>query len=136
MRTLALSHVDEKTLIALEESMWREQTRFDLEFQERTFGPDFIEFGRSGRTYTRAQIIRYESSAIQATLPLQNLKLRLLDVNTVQITYDSEVIYDGSTELAHRSSIWSRTPEGWVMRFHQGTPYQPSVAMQGEKGAA
>jgi len=28
-------------------------------------------------------------------------------------------------EHARRSSIWSRTGDGWVMRFHQGTLYVP-----------
>ena len=44
-------------------------------------------------------------------------------VCTAQITYDSEVTYDGIVERAHRSSIWSRTAHGWIMRFHQGTPF-------------
>lgn len=28
-------------------------------------------------------------------------------------------------QYSRQSSIWSRTESGWVMRFHQGTPYQP-----------
>ena len=106
--------------------MWRKESRFDLAFQEQRFASDFVEFGRSGRTYTREQIIRVDTSPIQAKLPLPNLKVRVLDVNTVQITYDSEATYGGVVEHAHRSSIWSRTAGGWVMRFHQGTPYDPS----------
>jgi len=49
----------------------------------------------------------------------------VLDENTVQLTYDSEAVYDGVVEHAHRSSLWSRGPSGWVMRFHQGTPFHP-----------
>ena len=136
MTTPPLSQEDEAALIELEESMWREETRFDLVFQEQRFASDFMEFGRSGRTYTREQIIRTEASPIQAKLPLPNLKVRVLDVNTVLITYDSEATYEGVVEYAHRSSIWSRTEGYWVMRFHQGTAYQPSSQQPGGHSAA
>jgi hypothetical protein len=116
--------------------MWREATRYDLAFQNRRFASDFVEFGRSGRTYTREQIIRTDPSPIQAKLPLPNLKVRVLDVNTVLITYDSEATYEGVAEYAHRSSVWSRTEGRWVMRFHQGTPYQPSSPKPGGQSAA
>ncbi len=122
---LPLPLEDRAALIELEESMWREETRFDLAFQELRFAPDFVEFGRSGRTYTRQQIIRTDARPIQAILPLPNLQVRVLDVNTVQLTYDSEVIYDCVAEYAHRGSIWSRAKGSWIMRFHQGTPYEP-----------
>jgi len=106
--------------------MWREATRYDLAFQERRFAQDFIEFGRSGRVYSRKQAICTDSQRIQALLPLPNLSIRLLDTNTAQVTYDSHVTHDGTVEYAHRSSIWSRIDGIWVMRFHQGTPYVPS----------
>jgi len=60
---------------------------------------------------------------IDATLPLPAFRIRLLDPDTAQITYNSAVTYDGVVEHARRSSIWSRTENGWVLRFHQGTPY-------------
>lgn len=111
--------------------MWRAESRFDMAFQEQRFAPDFVEFGRSGRTYTREQTIRTQASPIQAKLPLPKLKVRVLDVNTVQITYDSEAMYEGVVEYAHRSSIWSRIDSRWVMLFHQGTPYEPSSSQPG-----
>lgn len=136
MSTHPLPEEDQAALIELEESMWREASRFDLTFQEQRFASDFVEFGRSGRIYTRGQAICTDASPIQATLPLPNLKLRVLDLNTVQITYDSQVTYGGVVEYAHRSSIWSRAEGRWVMRFHQGTPFQPSSPWPGERGAA
>lgn len=120
-----ISQKDRATLTTLEENMWRETTRFDPTFQSQRFAPDFFEFGRSGRVYSRDQSIRVASKPIHAVLPLPNLAIRLIDHNTAQITYNSHVTYDGVTEYARRSSIWSRTENGWVMRFHQGTPYQP-----------
>ena len=105
--------------------MWREETRFDPEFQEQRFAPDFFEFGRSGRVYARPQLILTGRRPIDAVLPLPNLAIRLLDENTAQVTYNSLVAYGHVVEHGRRSSIWSRTSAGWLMRFHQGTPYFP-----------
>ena len=109
-------------LTELEEAMWRAETRFDPAFQEQRFAADFVEFGRSGRVYQRSDIIRQSGQAIAAKLPLPNMEIRMIDTCTALVTYDSEVVCDGVVERAHRSSIWSRTARGWVMRFHQGTP--------------
>jgi hypothetical protein len=117
---------DRAELTQLEEHMWLEATRYDLAFQERRFAPDFIEFGRSGRVYSREEVICTDPQQIRAVLPLPNLSIRLLDTNTAQVTYDSQVTHDGAVKYAHRSSIWSRIGGIWVMRFHQGTPYVPS----------
>lgn len=43
-----LSEEDRRALMRLEESMWREETRFDKAFMERALAPDFFEFGRLG----------------------------------------------------------------------------------------
>ncbi len=125
MPSFAMTAEDRAELTQLEEDMWREGTRYDSAFQERRFALDFIEFGRSGRVYSREQVICTDSQQIQAMLPLANLSIRLLDTNTAQVTYDSQVTHDGAVQYAHRSSIWSRIGGIWVMRFHQGTPYVP-----------
>lgn len=120
-----LSPDDQAEVHRLEESMWQQSHRFDLAFQEARFASDFFEFGRSGRVYDRAQAIRTDSQPIAARLPLANLRFRVLDAQTVLLTYDSAAEYDGVMEYARRSSIWYRSSSGWVMRFHQGTPFEP-----------
>jgi hypothetical protein len=116
---------DRRELTQLEESMWQEETRFDMNFMEMHLAQDFFEFGRSGRTYKRTQSLAVPRQPTNAVLPLQNLSIRMLNQDTAQLTYFSAVTYDGVVEHGRRSSIWSRTSHGWVMRFHQGTPYQP-----------
>jgi hypothetical protein len=90
---------------------------------ERVLAEDFFEFGRSGRTYSREAIIASAGHPIDAILPLPDFNARLLSQDIAQVTYNSQVTYDGVVEKGRRSSIWSRTPDGWVLRFHQGTPY-------------
>jgi hypothetical protein len=58
-------------------------------------------------------------------LPLPEFRVRVLSENIAQVTYTSAVRYGGVVEYARRSSIWSRTAGGWVLRFHQGTPFAP-----------
>lgn len=114
---------DRETLKSLEEELWREETRFDTQRINEIIAPDFLEFGRSGRVYQRQDTLAVVRQTINAVLPLPEFHVRLLDENIAQVTYNSAVTYDGVVENARRSSIWSRTTSGWVLRFHQGTPF-------------
>jgi hypothetical protein len=122
---MQLSAEDIAELTRLEEAMWTAGTRYDPAFQQDRFASDFFEFGRSGRVYTREQVILDGDGEISARLPLDALQIRRLDEATAQVTYNSHVEYGGVVEHARRSSIWTRTDRGWVIRFHQGTPYEP-----------
>jgi hypothetical protein len=122
---MEISSKDRETLERLEEELWREETRFDLQRTNELIAVDFFEFGRSGRVYQRQDTLAVPRQRIDAIFPLPEFQVRLLDRNVAQVTYNSAVTYDGVVEYARRSSIWSRTPSGWVLRFHQGTPFIP-----------
>jgi hypothetical protein len=123
--TQMLSDEDRAELTRLEEDMWRPGTRFDRSFQESRFAQDFVEFGRSGRVYSRQEAVVTDSRPINAQFPLQDLRIRLLGGAVAQVMYTSRVVREGIVEYARRSSIWSKTDAGWIMRFHQGTPFAP-----------
>lgn len=121
-----LSPEDVALLVSLEEAMWRAETRFDMTFMAQHLAADFIELGRSGRIYNRAQCLAAAPQAIVCRLPLPNLHVRLVAADTAQLLYDSIVTREtGALEYSHRSSLWTRVPTGWMMRFHQGTPFLP-----------
>ena len=120
---MELSKQDRAALERLEEELWREETRFDRKRMGEIIAPDFLEFGRSGRVYQREDSLAVSRQAIDAVLPLPDFAARLLHPDIAQVTYNSAVTYDGVVQHARRSSIWSRIPGGWVLRFHQGTPY-------------
>ena len=107
----------------LEECLWRGQTRFDNSLMDKIFAPDFVEFGRSGKIYSRSEMffLADTNREILATLPLINFHARYLSDDIIQTTYVSEVIHDGETLRANRSSIWSSMEDIWRLRFHQGT---------------
>jgi hypothetical protein len=120
---MELSKQDHDRLQRFEEELWREETRFDNKRMAEIIAPDFFEFGRSGRTHARADTLAAPRQPIDAVLPLQDFQARLLHQDVAQVTYNSAVTYNGVVQHARRSSIWSRTPTGWVLRFHQGTAY-------------
>lgn len=120
---IELSEIDRLNLQRKEEELWLAETRFDRAYMEQVMAKDFFEFGRSGRIHTREHCLSSVSSAIDAIIPLQNLKIRLLAEDVAQITYDSEVTYDKVVEKGRRSSIWTRYEGSWQLRFHQGTAF-------------
>ncbi len=84
----------------------------------------FCEFGSSGRTFNKADLIRMlqEESRFQAELtafrPVQ------LGTDLVLVTYRARILKHGSEKAACslRSSIWLRANGKWRVLFHQGTP--------------
>ena len=104
----------------LEEGMWCSETRGDRAWMETQLGPDFFEFGQSGRRYDRSEVLDVEVGEIDAVLPLNDFRCTSLGDSHVLVTYQIECYGARS----NRSSIWRRTDTGWTMEFHQGTPTQ------------
>lgn len=108
-------------LAALEHTLWRTDTRHDRALMEATFAPDFREFGRSGRRYSRDDLLPTgEVHPIDATL--HDLTVADLSDTIALVTYRSEVRRPAGTDWANRSSLWDRASCTWQLRFHQGTP--------------
>ncbi len=118
---MELSNIDYQELQKLEESLWVAETRFDRAYMERVLAPDFFEFGRSGRMYTREKSLSAPAQTINAKLPLRDFAVHLIAPDVALVTYVSEVMYE-TVELANRSSLWTKGEKGWQLRFHQGTP--------------
>lgn len=82
--------------------------------------PDFLEFGASGHRWdatSTAELLAQEPPHVarQAT---DLAPVRLAD-DIVLLTYTAH----HGDRVSLRSSVWLRHPEqGWVLRFHQGTP--------------
>lgn len=119
---MSLSDGNAEQLRQLEESLWRAESRFDRTRMSEILAPDFLEFGRSSRIYRREDALSVERREIPAKLPLPNLEIRLVHPDVALVTYESDVSYWSGRERTHRSSLWTRTPTGWQLRFHQGTP--------------
>lgn len=112
--------MDINQLKILEESLWIEETRFDKSYMNNILAADFFEYGRSGKVYTREEVLSSLFQRIDAIIPLENFQIHKIDENVYQVTYISEV---GKDQLkANRSSIWLYSAGEWRLKFHQGTP--------------
>ncbi len=86
--------------------------------------PDFIEFGRSGRSFTRAEILQELHSEIDLPeINSSNYELVMIADNAALLTYASAHITPAGD--IHRQtlccSLWINTSNGWQLRFHRGT---------------
>jgi hypothetical protein len=103
-------------LTALEQAMWDDETRGDREWMDAHLTDDFTEFGYSGRTWTRADILEQEVGTIDATL--SDVSVRAAGRDAALVTYVSEQ----PRGVANRASLWRRVRGRWLLAFHQGTP--------------
>jgi len=104
----------------LEESLWREETRFDRDYMDGLLSAGFIEFGRSGKIWTREATLTTPKRKIGARIPLPKFRVRMITGDVALVTYRSEGLED-DVEVGNRTSIWRKTDEGWKLEFHQGT---------------
>jgi len=118
-------------LRTLETELHSDKTRRDRRRLETLLHADFVEFGRSGRRYTRTDIL--EEFGLGNMLPAirsSNFELIVFGEGAALLTYVSAHVDAGGNSYRQslRSSIWVRTKVGWQMRFHQGTPlHQPEL---------
>ncbi|HSE86527.1 MAG TPA: DUF4440 domain-containing protein [Candidatus Binatia bacterium] len=114
-----------KQLRDLEVALHQPEVRRDLARLDELLHESFTEFGRSGSSYCKADILKVVSHEISTgAIWSQDFTLAELADGVVLLTYKSAQL-DTTGELRRhtlRSSLWQRTERGWQMRFHQGTP--------------
>jgi hypothetical protein len=121
-----LQHLEEQLL---DPAVRNDPTRLDALLTD-----DFREFGSSGRSYTKAEIIALlqEESAESAepaepahpvTLSLSDFTVRLLAPAIALATYTATRTNQRTGETTHslRSSLWILRNDRWQLHFHQGT---------------
>ncbi len=115
-----LSRDEALTLQAMEEAMWRAETRFDMRFMDAVLAENFAEVGRSGRTYTRDETLALQPIEIDVNLPLIDFSAVAICEDVALVRYTS--VPAGAVRAAtHRTSVWVNDGR-WRLRFHQATP--------------
>lgn len=111
-------------LRVLEESLLDSAVRHDANRLRELLAEDFLEFGSSGRVWTRKGIIDLLDTETNFFPPeIEEFQCSLLSDHVALVTYRT-VRNDTQTveRLASlRSSIWVFQDGDWRMRFHQGT---------------
>jgi hypothetical protein len=84
---------------------------------------DFVEFGSSGRTYDKKQVLHQLSRQLPAELSIEEFRMVELGSDAALVTYRARADSSGGRdeEYSMRSSIWVRRGGAWKMIFHQGT---------------
>ncbi len=114
-----------RQLQLLEETLLDPAVRRDPARVGALLAEDFVEFGSSGRIWSRAailELLKHEEGYAEAPL-VREFTCRPLALGVVLATYRAVRLDDGGGQSREtlRSSIWSNGSSGWKMRFHQGT---------------
>ncbi|KLD71822.1 nuclear transport factor 2 family protein [Xanthomonas pisi] len=105
------------------------QVRRSLPELEALLDPAFVEFGASGRRYTREEIIAaLTASAAAADYAADGFVCVLLAPQLAQLRYRTRAHVDGVVRGALRSSLWRLDGACWRMLFHQATPFTENAA--------
>jgi hypothetical protein len=119
---------DVATLKRLEARLQLPSVRTSRQQLDQLLADEFLEFGSSGATYDKAQVIKGLLADPESQLPryatMQAMKILWLAPEVALITYRSQKSRPGGAppQRANRSSIWKKIDSRWQMVFHQGTP--------------
>jgi len=84
---------------------------------------DFLEFGSSGRVWTREQILEFLETENYQPPAMEVFKCALIADGVALVTYRTvrtDAVTSGKATTL-RSSLWTKESGTWRVRFHQGT---------------
>ncbi|WP_062072087.1 nuclear transport factor 2 family protein [Demequina sediminicola] len=116
---MELAHDEALTLQAMEEALWRPETRFDRRYMDAVLADNFYEVGLSGRTYSREDTLELPPLDIDITFPLVGFQALAICDDVALVTYTSMPARGRGVAL--RSSVWVNDGR-WRLRYHQATP--------------
>ena len=118
--TLRMEQPAVDAVMTLERELLDPAVRSDKRQVEKLLATDFTEIDRSGRLYSRAEVLRsiggFESSWGASTVSSE-MEGRMLADDLVLLTYLS----DSASGRCRRSSVWRHLHTSWYLVFHQGT---------------
>jgi hypothetical protein len=80
--------------------------------------PDFVEFGSSGRVYTKDLMVEMMLHQTPGVVRIREFDVREVTPEVALVTYKTVGAEGRETR---RSSVWVRQASGWQILFHQGT---------------
>jgi hypothetical protein len=107
----------------LETSLHKKEIRNSREKVSELLADDFIEFGKSGGTYSKQDTLEsLENETEDLHIAVCNFRAVELSPTVILVTYTTEMhVNDTSRVSTNRSSIWILRENKWQMIFHQGT---------------
>jgi hypothetical protein len=112
----------------LEEQLLQPDVRHSAQTLDDLLANEFVEFGSSGRVYSKQQIIENLTNEIPVPRTLKAFKTITLAPGVILTTYHSTCWEpDAPPVHSRRCSIWKLGNGRWQMIFHQGTPTNENV---------
>ena len=112
-------------LIGLERQLLDPAVRSDARRLGALLHPAFVEVGRSGVRYSRAEVLReFAGGAPAYRVAGTDWGVSEVAPGVALVTYRTEHVGEGEEDARPtlRSSLWVRREDGtWTVRFHQGT---------------
>ncbi|NKB35481.1 MAG: DUF4440 domain-containing protein [Pseudomonadales bacterium] len=109
-------------LVSLETELHLNSTRNNPSRLLELLHADFIEIGRSGKRYTRDDILlELEGEAELPEIHSSAFELQQLGNSFYLLTYVSAHHGSELHRFTRRASLWINKNGSWVLRYHQGT---------------
>ena len=108
-------------LFELEQWLAQVGGKLSAEDASSLIAADFVEFGASGKVWSKAEIIAAMSQWPPIERKVDNFRVRELSASVCLVTYRVVAKNTEATPFSLRSSIWRHSGERWQIVFHQGT---------------
>ena len=124
MPDIVINRDDLAVVEALERRLLEPGIRSSRSELESLLADDFVEFGSSGRVWTRREIVAELLEQPASSIEIDSVESRFIGTDVILITYKSRRTAESDAREALRSSIWQRKEGTWKIIFHQGTNAQ------------
>ena len=112
----------QQTLLELEQRLLTNAIRQDAQEMSSLLADEFREFGSSGRTFSKAEIIDLLRSEPSVCLSLKTFEAYPISEQVVLVTFRAVGEVEGAPPIESlRSSLWVHRDGRWQLLFHQGT---------------
>jgi hypothetical protein len=116
-----MSRERDDILFELEQRLAQVGTKLSAEDASSLIAEDFVEFGASGRVWSKAKILGAMSQWAPIERKIENFSVRELSASVCLVTYRVVAKNREASPFSLRSSIWRHNGERWQIVFHQGT---------------
>jgi hypothetical protein len=116
-----MSSQGDELLFELEQRLAQVGKRLSAEEASSLIAEDFVEFGSSGKVWSKAEIIEAMSQWNPIERIVENFRVRELSASVCLVTYKVIGVDRQASLFSLRSSIWRNNGETWQIVFHQGT---------------
>lgn len=111
----------DQMLFSLEQRLAQVGKRLSAEEASSLIAEDFLEFGSSGKVWSKAEIMAAMSQWSPVERTVNDFRVRELSTSVCLVTYKVIRVDGQPAPFSLRSSIWRKCGESWQIVFHQGT---------------